>query len=62
MHSEEENQTEHEVDHRFDSLATNVADTARVPESQLYAAYHAVIALEPEAAGDRGNRPQIDTV
>jgi hypothetical protein len=31
----------------------NVADTAGILESQLYAAYHAVIALEPEAAGDR---------
>jgi hypothetical protein len=35
MHPEEENQTEHEVDHRFDSLATNVANTAGAPESQL---------------------------
>jgi hypothetical protein len=34
MHSEEESQTEHEVDHWFDSLATNVADTAGVPESR----------------------------
>jgi glutathione S-transferase len=31
-------------------LATNFAVTAGVPESQLYAAYHAVIALETEAA------------
>jgi hypothetical protein len=27
-------QTEYEVDHRFDSLATNVANTAGVPECQ----------------------------
>jgi hypothetical protein len=30
MNSEKENQTEHEVDHRFDSLAANLADTAGV--------------------------------
>jgi hypothetical protein len=51
MNSEEQNQTEHEVDHWFDSLATNLAVTAGVPESQLYPAHHAVIALEPEGAG-----------
>jgi hypothetical protein len=35
MHSEEKNQTEHEVDHRFDSLARNMADIAGVPGSQF---------------------------
>jgi hypothetical protein len=45
MHSEEKNQTEYEVDHWFDSLATNVADTAGMTESQTYAAIPDVQAL-----------------
>src|SRR5580698_11229375 len=35
MYSEEKNQTKHEVDHRFDSLAKNVANTAGLPVDAL---------------------------